>query len=241
MEAPRNQIRNSRILVVPDLHMPYGHQDTVPFLKALKAHVKPTRVILLGDEVDKHALSFHDSDPDLSSAGDELKAAVARLKPLYALFPEADVLESNHGSLVYRRALHHGIPRTYLRHYREVLEAPTGWHWHPQLTVTSGKQRIFFTHGMIKNGKILAERRGLSTVQGHFHTEFYIQYSGNPEMDVFSMSCGCLIDGRSLAFAYNSLQISRPILGAGSIIEGVPKLYKMNLNAGGRWNGKLDL
>ncbi|WP_206696334.1 hypothetical protein, partial [Streptococcus pseudopneumoniae] len=76
----------------------------------------------VGDEVDKHALSFHDSDPDLMSAGDELKAAIKCLPPLYKLFPKMALVDSNHGSMVYRKGLHHGIPRKYIRAYGEVLD-----------------------------------------------------------------------------------------------------------------------
>ncbi|MCK8363719.1 metallophosphoesterase, partial [Erwinia amylovora] len=64
---------NKCILVVSDLHAPFNHPDSVAFLKAIKAKYKPTRVILTGDEVDFHAISFHDSDPDLDSAGKELE------------------------------------------------------------------------------------------------------------------------------------------------------------------------
>jgi transcriptional regulator with XRE-family HTH domain len=60
---------NQRILTISDLHIPYHHRDSLAFLAYLKAKYKPTRIICLGDELDKHALSYHDSDPDLASAG----------------------------------------------------------------------------------------------------------------------------------------------------------------------------
>jgi len=64
---------NSRILFISDLHFPFHHPNTFEFLQMLKDRYNPTRVICLGDETDKHAMSFHDSDPDLMSAGDELR------------------------------------------------------------------------------------------------------------------------------------------------------------------------
>ena len=57
------------ILVISDQHMPYEHPDMFEFLEAVKKKYKPTLVVNIGDEVDKHALSFHDSDADLPSAG----------------------------------------------------------------------------------------------------------------------------------------------------------------------------
>ena len=93
---------NSRILFLSDMHIPYHHQDTLPFLKMLKDRYNPTRVICLGDETDKHALSFHDSDPDLMSAGDELRAALPVIAELHDMFPQMDLVDSNHGSMVWR-------------------------------------------------------------------------------------------------------------------------------------------
>ena len=65
-----------RILNISDQHMPYEHPDMFAFLAAIKRKYKPTLVVNGGDEVDAHALSFHDSDSDLPSAGDELKLAI---------------------------------------------------------------------------------------------------------------------------------------------------------------------
>jgi hypothetical protein len=38
------------------------------------------------------------------------------------MFPKMDLLDSNHGSLVYRRAFKHGIPRAYIKNYNDYLE-----------------------------------------------------------------------------------------------------------------------
>ena len=43
------------------------------FLRALKKKYKGFDLVVgIGDEIDQHAISMHDSDPDLPSAGDEL-------------------------------------------------------------------------------------------------------------------------------------------------------------------------
>ena len=65
-------MKHKSILVISDLHIPYHHRDSFEFLKALKKKYKPDLVVNIGDEIDCHALSFHDSNPDLPSAGDEL-------------------------------------------------------------------------------------------------------------------------------------------------------------------------
>jgi predicted phosphodiesterase len=68
--------KNNRILVISDQHMPFQHPDMFDFLSAIKKRYKPTRIVNIGDEIDNHDLSFHDSDKDLPSAGYELKLAI---------------------------------------------------------------------------------------------------------------------------------------------------------------------
>ena len=104
-----------RVLVISDQHMPYHHSDMFRFLKAVKKEYNPDLVINIGDENDKHALSFHDSNPDLMSAGDELKATRKNIKKLEGIFPKQYICESNHGSLHLRKAMANGIPRDYIR------------------------------------------------------------------------------------------------------------------------------
>ena len=41
------------------------------------------------------------------------------------------------------------------------------------------------------------------------------------------LKVGCLINMKSLAFEYNKLQKSRPVIGTGVIIDGLPKLIPM--------------
>ena len=116
------------VLVISDTHIPYQVPELISYLKLLKSKYKNfDKVIHIGDELDKHAMSFHDSDPDLPSAGDELRMSLPIIKELEKLFPQMDLMDSNHGSLVYRRALKHGIPKAYLRNYNDFLEVGKGW------------------------------------------------------------------------------------------------------------------
>jgi hypothetical protein len=51
------------------------------------------------------------------------------------------------------------------------------------------------------------------------------------------MQVGCLIDRKALAFAYDKLNLNRPIIGCGMIEKGQPKLLPMILDAKHRWTG----
>jgi hypothetical protein len=229
-----------KILVISDQHMPFEHPDTFSFLAAIKRRYKPDRIINIGDEVDNNDISFHDSDKDLPSAGDELKLAMKKLKRLEQLFPIMTIVDSNHGSLAIRRFKHHGIPMKYLASNHQIYGVGKGWQWVNDINLTlPNGTNCYFVHGIAKNGKQLAAQRGTNVVQGHYHTEFRIDYISNPNNLLWSMQVGCLIDKKSLAFTYDKLNLQRPIIGVGMVINSQPLLLPMILNKKGRWVGKL--
>ncbi len=230
---------NSRILLISDMHIPYHHQDTIAFLLHLKEKYNPTRVICLGDEIDHHALSFHDSDPDLPSAGDEIRQALPVIAELFKIFPKMDILESNHGSLVWRKAKVFGIPKHYIKSYNEVLGVDSGWKWSFDLTVDlPNGQKCYMHHGKTSNIIQLSQQMGMNASQGHYHETFKIDYWGNSTGLYWGMQCGCLIDDDKLAFNYNNVNIKRPIIGTGLIIDSIPVLEPMILDKEGRWVGR---
>ena len=53
------------------------------------------------------------------------------------------------------------------------------------------------------------------------------------------MNVGCLINQKSLAFAYAKNFRTRFIIGSGIIIDGIPRLLPLVLNSKGDWIGKL--
>ena len=230
----------SSILVISDQHMPYEHPDMFDFLEAVKQKFKPTMVVNIGDCVDKHAMSFHDSDADLPSAGYELELAIGKIKRMEKMFPEMTIVDSNHGSLALRKFKHHGIPMKYLASQHDIYGVSEKWQWVNDISVKlPNGQDCYFCHGMVKSGIKLAAQRGTNVVQGHYHTEFKIDYIGNPNNLLFSLQVGCLIDRHSLAFAYDKLNLNRPIIGLGLVVDSKPVLVAMTLDKSGRWNGQL--
>ena len=228
---------NSRILVISDMHIPYHHEQSLDFLQYLKTKYNPTRVICLGDELDKHSLSYHETDPDLPSAGDELIKSLPVVSKLYKMFPDMDILESNHGSLVWRKAKTHGIPKYYIKSYNDVLGVSSSWRWHFDLTIKlPNGQSCYFHHGKSSDVIKLSQQMGMNAVQGHYHNNFKIDYWGNPNGLFWGMQCGCLIDDSALAFTYNNVNIQRPVIGTGLIINSLPVLEPMILDRNGRWS-----
>ena len=227
------------ILIISDLHIPYHHKDSFKFLKAIKKEFKPDFIINIGDLLDFHAINMHTHDPDLYSAGHELDKSKEYIKQLESIFPQMVEVESNHSSLVYRRALKYGMSRQFLKDYGEFLGTKK-WKWVDDLTLTmSNNQKCFFTHGRSADISKVSQAMGMSAVQGHYHTKFVISYWANPDNIFFAMNVGCLINQKSMAFNYAKNFRTRFIIGCGIILDGIPKLLPMILNDKGRWNKKL--
>lgn len=229
---------NECVLVISDTHFPYQHQDTFHFLKEIKDQYAPDRIIHIGDEVDHHGLNFHGIDPDLPSHSDELEKAKACCRQLASLFPKIDLLESNHGSLSYRRAKASGMSSECMKPYRDILGAPKSWRWHYDLTIKlPNGQEVYFTHG--RSGRGLARTEGVNCVQGHYHQKMGIQFYKNSRGNlIFDAFTGCLISD-SRAFAYNRTDTIRPSLGLLMIINSIPLIQPLHLNKRGKWLKKV--
>lgn len=230
---------NSRILCIPDLHFPYCHVDSLDFLHKIKKTYQPTRVICLGDELDFHSYSMHRPNPDLLSPGHELARALGYIDTLHELFPKMDLLHSNHGSLVYRKGLENGTPRHLLKSYNEFMGIPVeDWKWHERLVLTlPNGTKCCFHHGLSANVLNASQALGMSLVQGHHHSQFEIRYWKNEDRLSFAVTSGCLIDDTSMAFAYNKLQVKRPIIGVTLIENSMPYLVPMAMDENNRWTG----
>jgi hypothetical protein len=196
------------IVCLSDIHAPYNHPDIIPFFRYLDKKYKPDKVVCLGDEVDGHSWSYHEPDPALPNPDNEMEQAIRRLQPVYKIWEEVDVLESNHGSLIIRKKKTHKLPKQAFRSYRETIQAPKGWKWHEDLILKANDGNpIYFCHGRAKNVLKLGMSLGMSCVQGHYHEDFSVQYWGNSLGLYWAVTAGCLIEKSSLAFAYNKLNL----------------------------------
>lgn len=231
---------NSKILVIGDIHIPFHHRDAFDFLDALSSKFKPDKVISIGDEVDWHSISFHSHSPDLMSPSDELKTSIKHIKNLEAMFPKMDIVESNHGSLVYRKQQAVGLPSSVFRTYNQIYGVSDKWKWYMDITLKmSNGAFLYLCHGKTSNVLRLSQSMGMSAVSGHFHELFCVHYWANSLGLYFAAQTGCLVDDDSLAMSYNNTNLKRPILGSLVIENGHPRLIPMVLNKKGRWIGKI--
>lgn len=230
-----NNRGKERVLVISDTQEPFAHTDTIKFLTWVNKKYTPTKVVHVGDEMDFHAMSDWDHDPDGYSAGDELKAALDKMKAYYKLFPNVLVCTSNHTARPLRKAFKAGIPKAFLKDYHEFMLAPVGWKWAEKHEIDG----VVYEHGEgfsgFKGALNCAEKNGAPTVIGHIHSFAGILYSANAKDIIYGFNVGCLIDNDAYAFRYGKNMRHKPLLGVGIVDKGVPKWIPMLLNSKGRW------
>lgn len=231
-------VSNDIILCIGDLHCPFQHIDAFAFLAEIKKVCKPTRIILMGDEIDGNSFSFHNADPDLFSPGDELERAIIEMKNLYKLFPRADVLESNHGSLFTRKLKAFGLPLRILKSHNDIIGAPKQWKWHFDMHIKlPNGQMLYLHHGKTGRFTGLSKTMGCNSIQGHFHGRFGVDYWSNGRDVHFDAFSGCLIDAEEMAFEYGRNNLPQPILGSVIIKDSVAIPIPMRVDSKNRWVG----
>ena len=209
-----------RVLVFGDLHLPFGKKHYIDFLKETKKKFKCDTIVCLGDELDFHCISRHDSEPDAKGAVEEYELGLKKLKPFYKAFPKVKVCISNHTSRPYRMAAQVGIPSVFIKEYRQFLEAPKGWNWADQWEIDG----VLYIHGEGYSGStphlMAAQKLRTNVVMGHIHHCGGVQFSASPRDRIFGMCCGCGIDSATYAFRYAKNTPKKPMVGCGVVIDG---------------------
>lgn len=216
-----------RILVIPDLQIPFQHLGALTFLKRVRDEYRPDKIVCVGDEWDNCALSRYPKNPDGLSAGDEHKKAKRASRPFYDAFPEVFLCTSNHRERLYKRAFEAGIPVDYIKDTSDYMGSPRGWVWDEQHRFDG----VVFEHGDRASGASagvkLVDANHASTVYGHHHDCPGIVYIRKAQKTLFAMNVGCLIDEDSYAMSYTRMNRSKPVLSCGVIIDGVPHVIPL--------------
>ncbi len=201
------------VMVIGDLHEPFTLDGYREFCYEQYKRYKITHVIFIGDIIDNHYASYHESDPDGMGGGDELDLAIERIGEWVKLFPIADVIIGNHCRLIMRKAFSGGIPRRWIMDYQDVLGAP-GWHFTEARTYNG----VHYIHGEGPTARTRAKKDLISTVQGHRHPEAYTEYIVGETFKIFGMQVGCGVDRHSYAMAY-AKDHPKPAIGVGIILQ----------------------
>ena len=201
------------ILVIGDLHAPFTKSGYLKFCREQQELYDCGTVIFIGDVIDNHYSSYHESDPDGYGAGEELDRAIDMIADWYHTFPKATVIIGNHDRLVYRKAYSSGVSKKWIREYKDVLNT-SGWDFVENIEIFG----INFNHGEGGTARNRIKSELQSQVQGHLHTQLYTDYLVGANFIVFGLQVGCGIDVKSYAMAYGR-HYKKPAIGCRVILN----------------------
>lgn len=212
--------------VFSDPHIPFNHPNYLQFCIDTFRQYHVGRIVCLGDLVDFHAISRHETETCAKSPIDELDMTIAGVKQFTDAFPDVDFIPGNHDLIYIRQAATLGIDKRFLKSFKELFELPKKWRIHDDEYISDG---ILYKHGINcagKNGAInTAIQERMSTVIGHSHAFGGCQYSANPRDIIFGLNVGCGIHISQYAFAYGKHAKNRPTLGCGVVFNSASAIF----------------
>lgn len=234
------QFKNNNVLLIPDTHAPYQHQDALAFLQAVADKYCPDRVFHMGDWTDSYCFSRYPKDIEMEdSYKKEYKKVRKFTDDLLKIFPVGISMKGNHDARLWERAKTGGIPRGLILPYDEVIGLKgTGWKmdYDYSFTVDATRQSWYLAHTRTASAMNCAKTLGMNVAFGHEHTKFVIESFQGVNKRLYGVTCGCLIGDNRYAFAYNRQSMVRPNRGCVMVVRGVPRLVPMEITPGGRWN-----
>lgn len=211
----------TRVLVIGDLHSPFDLDGYYDFCVDVYESHNCNKVIFIGDVIDNHYSSYHETDADGMGGSDELELAINRLRRWYDKFPDADVLIGNHDRLIMRKAQSSAIPSKWIKAYKDVLETPK-WRFVNRVVVDD----IQYIHGEAGTARTKCRADMMSTVQGHLHTQLYTEWYVGASFKIFGTQVGCGIDHESYAMAYAKAG-RKPAIGCAVVLGGHTVINKL--------------
>tara|TARA_S200002703_G_C3702566_1_gene215792 strand:- start:24 stop:500 length:477 start_codon:yes stop_codon:yes gene_type:complete len=143
----------------------------------------------------------------------ELAQAIEHVEAWSKAFPEADVIIGNHDRIIMRKAFTSSVPKEWIKDYNEVLG--TSWNWVERIEYDG----VQYVHGEGGTARTKAKNDFQSTVQGHIHTQAYVEWMVGNNFKLFGMQVGCGIDRNSYAAGY-AKHFKKQAIGCGVVIGG---------------------
>lgn len=213
LQKKRGKDKDRRILIIGDLHEPFCLEGYLEFCKETYKRYDCNQVVFIGDVIDNHYSSYHESDADGMGGGQELELAIEKIAKWYEAFPKADVIIGNHDRIIMRKAQSSQVPRKWIKEYKDVLDTPK-WNFVESVTYDD----VLYIHGEGGTARSRMRKDLNSVVQGHLHTQFYCDYLVGKNFSIFGMQVGCGIDNKSYAMAY-AKNYGKPAIGCGVVLE----------------------
>lgn len=211
--------------VIGDTHMPFVHPNYIHFIEDTFTKYRVDTVVDIGDMVDNHAISRHQTETSAVSALTEYEQARKTIEKYTKLFPNVSLLLGNHDTIPVRQAASLGIPSIYTKGFKELWGLPEGWSIHEQLII----DEVLYEHGTGHLGKSGALNKAIdsmmSCVIGHSHGFGGCQYKSNTRKIIFGLNVGCGVDIDAYAFTYGKYSKNRETLGCGVVLDNANAIF----------------
>jgi len=196
-EGEHNKYNPDNVLVIGDLHEPFCLEGYLSHCIETQKKYQCGTIIFIGDLIDNHYSSYHDQDPDGYGAGNELQRATDKLQAWYKAFPIATITVGNHDRIPNRKAFSAGISERWIRKYEDVLRVPN-WKFVDHIELNG----VSYNHGEGGTARTRCKNELQSQVQGHIHTQGYVEFQVGSKFKIFGMQVGCGVDHKAYALAY---------------------------------------
>ena len=210
-------------LIVGDIHLPYTHPRYLQHCIDIYKKHDCNAVSMTGDIIDSHFASFHSINTETHGAKYELDMAIKETAKWYEAFNNDTVPNGititlgNHDLIIARKSEEAGIDKRWVRKLNEVLKCPD-WIFEEQFL----HDNVLYTHGTGCSGKSIMKRVqnwGHSMVQGHVHTQAFVDFTASLTDLKWGMQTPCGIEYKSFAFSYAKFHTAKPILGCAVVLD----------------------
>ena len=203
----------SNVLVIGDLHEPFCLDKYLDWCIEQYHTFNCTEIVFIGDIIDNHYASYHETSADGMGGLDELELAIKRIARWYNAFNKATVIIGNHDRIIMRKSQTSSIPSKWIKSYKEVLEVPN-WNFVERYV----KDGVQYLHGEGGTARTKCRADMMNTVQGHYHTQVYCETYVGQNFRVFGLQTGCGIDHESYAMAYAKYG-KKPAIGCAVVLN----------------------
>ncbi len=212
-KAEVNKEKSDRVLLVPDLHLPFADNIDLQHCINVYNEYKCNKVIFIGDIVDNHYESFHTPSQNGTGQKFENDLVHTKIQQWNKAFPKAVWILGNHDMLPFRKGKEGMISNQWFKTFNEVY----GVNW--EVVTDYEMQGIYFNHGETMTAKTMASKTGRCVVQGHRHGECYIQHL-SPSL--WAVQLGICFNPKTYAFEYAKEATQTWTRGCGVLINGTP-------------------
>lgn len=212
--------KGSIVGVIGDFHAPFNKKGYLEFCKKTFDKYGVNEVVMIGDLVDNHAVSRHQTETDALGGWSEYSMAKVEIEKMKVMFPKLKLALGNHDRIPERQASTLGLHEGFIKSFEEMWGLPDEW----EVDISFEIDGVKYSHGLGSggaNGTLnTALKMQTSLVIGHKHSCSGVRYMTTEKGTIFGMDVGCGVDVEKYAFRYGKYMPCKPVLSCGIIING---------------------